>query len=192
MHTVGHLRWVAVLTCTVAFACSSSSGGGGGAVTGDDGDDGGGSSGGGGGKCSLTLCQNASDCAGTGVATLTKVCDYTAGGGYDGVETVVAVGGGPLLGGVTVPGPPTVGTFTPQSVGTLPADTGIQGLVNCYKTYEEQQAAPGATASGSFTMTLTKVSEAGMLGSGTAYDVHGTLHEVCPGPGGSVTIDAVF
>src|SRR5262249_15205360 len=155
MHLAGRLWWIGALACGVALACSSSNGGGGGGA-GDDGDDGGGS-GGGGGKCSLTLCQNPSDCAGTGVATITKACDYEAGGAYDGVETIVAVGGGPLLAGVTLPGPPTVGTFTPQSVGTLPKDEGIQGLVNCYEKYEEQQAAPGVTASGSYTMTLTGV-----------------------------------
>jgi hypothetical protein len=117
---------------------------------------------------------------------------YPAGGAYDGVETLVATGGGPLLAGATIPGPPTVGTFTSQTVGTLPKDTGIQGLVICYQQYQEQQAATGVTASGSFTMTLTGVHDEGTVGSGSSYSVHGTIHEVCPGPKGSVTIDAEF
>jgi hypothetical protein len=169
-------------------------------------------------NCSLTVCEAASDCNAPGVAAVNYGCPMgTAFGaasvlGSAGLWSVVVASAttGANLYEVWLPGDaPVVGTYTSQSVGTLPStSTGFFSQAICYQNdaghwvMREPMPAlsppgPDQPGLGSFSLTLTSVNTGPNQTAADGYYVHGTLHMECaPDPTtnatGTVTVDAVY
>lgn len=174
------------------------------------GDDGGGGSGlcsiGDTKGCTLQVCETASDCTGSGVATKTFSCFQPNTANYDSSSNTTTWSIGYC--GASRPdwiveftGEPAVASYTASSAG------GNQIGVTCYTesgTPQSQWVAGLDSVTndqdlvGSYTLTFTSV--AAQAGSPGTYDVHGTFHAECVpdaqitpnGAKGTIVVDGAF
>ena len=113
---------------------------------------------------------------------------------------------------IFIPGFITTGTFTDGTVGALPAtfapDVPYEHYSNCYRPnlnafpswVQAQAQLPDGGQLGSFSLTLSKVTQGQNAGSDLTYFVNGHAHLVCvPEPRvvnetatGTVTLDVTF